>query len=143
MTSTSNNNRDVLIYISLLIRSDKVPPVEVKDSHNIYHNVFSFTNRLHVKAASMDPAILQQDIESCLLGVADDWYTNQLSHVFRVGLRSDTNGVKEWCDALEVRFRHGCYLALRCKHSWSLQGIHITKQQATHVCSLPCSACGL
>ncbi len=80
-------------------------PVEVKETHNIYHNVFSFTNRLRVKATTMDPATLRQNIESCLLGAADDWYTNQLTHISRVGLRSDPDGVKEWCDALEARFR--------------------------------------
>ena len=49
-----------------------VSSVEVKDSHNIYHNVFSFINRLQVKAASIDPAVLRQNIELCLLGAADD-----------------------------------------------------------------------
>lgn len=53
----------------------------------------------------MDATLLRQNIESCLLGAADDWYTNQLNHLSRVGLRSDANGVKEWCDALESRFR--------------------------------------
>lgn len=50
----------------------QAPPVEVKDSHNIYHNVFGFTNRLRVKAASMDAATLRQNIELYLLGAADD-----------------------------------------------------------------------
>ena len=81
------------------------PAIEVKDNHNIYHNVFSFTNRLRVKATTMDAAMLRQNLDSCLLGAADLWYTNELAHVFRVGLRNDTNGVKEWCDALESRFR--------------------------------------
>lgn len=80
-------------------------PVEVKETHNVYHNVFSFTNRLRVKATTMDPIMLRQNVESCLLGAADDWYTNQLTHISRVGLRNDPDGVKEWCDALEARFR--------------------------------------
>lgn len=53
----------------------------------------------------MDATLLRQNIESCLLGAADDGYTNQLNHLSRVGLRSEANGVKEWCDALESRFR--------------------------------------
>ena len=70
-------------------------PVEVKETHNIYHNVFSFTNQLRVKVTSIDAATLCQNIESCLLGAADDWYTNQLTHISRIGLRNDPDGVKE------------------------------------------------
>ena len=81
------------------------PAVEVKDNHNVYHNVFSFTNRLRVKVTSMDATILRQNLDSCLLGTAEHWYTNELTHISRVGLRNDPDGVKEWCDALESRFR--------------------------------------
>ena len=38
---------------------DKVMPVEVKDSYNIYHNVFSFTVRLRVKATTIDTSLLR------------------------------------------------------------------------------------
>ena len=81
------------------------PAIEVKDNHNIYHNVFSFTNRLRVKATTMDPTVLQQNLDSCLLGAAENWYTNELAHLSRIGLRNDNDGVKEWCNALEARFR--------------------------------------
>ena len=47
-------------------------PVEVKETHNIYHNVFSFTNRLRVKMTSIDAVMLCQNIESCLLGAVDN-----------------------------------------------------------------------
>lgn len=80
-------------------------PVEVKDNHNIYHNVFSFTSRLRVKATTMDPSVLRLNLDSCLLGSADDWFTNQLTHASRQGLRHDPDGVKGWCDTLEERFR--------------------------------------
>lgn len=56
----------------------QVIPVESKNNYNIYHNVFSFTNRLRVKATSMDAAVLRQNLDACLLGAADNWYTNQL-----------------------------------------------------------------
>ena len=80
-------------------------PIEVKDNHNVYHNVFSFTNRLRVKATTMDSAVLRQNLDACLLGAAEHWYTNELAHLSRIGLRNDTDGVKEWCNALEARFR--------------------------------------
>ena len=48
-----------------------VPSIEVKENHNIYHNVFSFTNRLRVKADTMDVALLRQNLDACLLGSAE------------------------------------------------------------------------
>ena len=41
-----------------------VEAVEVKDDKQIYHNFFSFTNRLCVKATIMDPTILRQNLEA-------------------------------------------------------------------------------
>ena len=93
-------------------------PVEVKDNYNVYHNVYSFTQRLRVKATTMDTALLRRNLESYLLGTADAWYTNELTHLSRLGLRNadnknnannhnddPDNGIKEWCRALENRFR--------------------------------------
>ncbi len=85
--------------------SSQGPAIEVKENHNVYHNVFSFTNRLRVKVTTIDAATLRQNVDSCLLGAAEHWYTNELTHISRVGLRNDPDGVKEWCDALEGRFR--------------------------------------
>ena len=80
-------------------------PIEGKDNYNTYHNIFSFTNRVRVKATTMDPAALRQNLNACLLGAAEHWYINKLAHLSRIGLRNDTDGVKEWCDALKARFR--------------------------------------
>ena len=82
-----------------------IMPVDVKDTYNIYYNVFSFTNRLRVKETTIDPALLRQHLDTCLLGTADTWYTNELSYISRISLRNDLNGVKEWYNALEERFR--------------------------------------
>lgn len=113
-------------------------PVEVKDTHNVYHNVFGFTNRLRVKATTMDAATLRQNIESCLLGAADDWYTNQLTHISRVGLRNDPDGVKEWCDALEARFRDspGKSLTLLESVRYTVRDARNKKDPADYVSSI-------
>ena len=79
------------------------PSTDKRD--RVYHNVFSFTNRLRVKAAAMDVAQLRAGLDACLLGRADKWYTEELEHLERVGLRADENGIEEWCRALENRFR--------------------------------------
>lgn len=81
------------------------PAVEVKDNQNVYHNVFSCTTRLRVKATTMRTSLLRQNLDSCLLDAAENWYTNELAHLSRIDLRNDINGVKEWCNALEARFR--------------------------------------
>ena len=61
----------------------KLPPVEPVKDHNIYHNVFSFTNRLRVKSTTMDVALLRQNLDACLLGAADTWYNTELNHPTR------------------------------------------------------------
>ena len=53
----------------------------------------------------MNASVLRQNLNTCLLGATENWYTNELAHLSRIGLRNDTNGVKEWCNTLEARFR--------------------------------------
>ena len=48
---------------------------------------------------------MRQNLDKCFLGAADTWYTHELSYLSRLGLQNDPDGVKEWCDALEARFR--------------------------------------
>ena len=48
-----------------------VPVIEVKENHNVYHNVFSFTNRLRVKADIMNTTMLRQNLDAYLLGTAE------------------------------------------------------------------------
>ena len=79
--------------------------IETKESKTIYHNVFSFTNQLHVKAIPENAIFLRKNLNTCLLGKADRWYTEELDHLVRSGLCNDPDGVTEWCSALERRFR--------------------------------------
>ena len=115
-----------------------VPAIEVKENHNIYHNVYSFTNRLRVKADSMDVTLLRQNLDACLLGSAEQWYTNELSHMIRAGLRNDQNGVKEWCDALESRFRDSPDKSLSIVEAirYTIRDIRARKNPADYVASI-------
>ena len=115
-----------------------VPAIEVKDNHNVYHNVYSFTNRLRVKVDTMDAALLRQNLDSCLLGTADSWYTNELSHVIRVGLKNDQNSVKEWCDALEARFRDspGRSLSIVEAIRYTVKDVRARKDPSDYVTSI-------
>ncbi|RKF57545.1 hypothetical protein OnM2_073031b [Erysiphe neolycopersici] len=76
------------------------PAVEIRDTHNIYHNVFSFTNRLRVKR-STDNSIVR-NLDECLLGEANQWYIEEISQIMRNGLRVGT--IEDWCNILEKRF---------------------------------------
>lgn len=49
-----------------------VPTIEVKDHHNVYHNIFSFINRLRIKITTIDTAALRQNLNSYLLNTADN-----------------------------------------------------------------------
>ena len=77
---------------------------EIKDGQQIYHNVFAFTNRLHVKAMTMNPALLRNNLDVCLMSQADIWYFIKLNHLLRMSLHTGT-GVDKWCRALEAQFR--------------------------------------
>lgn len=44
---------------------------------------------------------MRQQLDEFLLGQADTWYNQELNHLARLGLRSDENGIEEWCRALE------------------------------------------
>ncbi|KAI9885632.1 MAG: T-complex protein 1 subunit beta [Watsoniomyces obsoletus] len=71
--------------------------VETKDNDQVYHNVYSFTNRVRVKSATMDAAVLRRNLDSCLRGRAETWYTEQLTDLQRIGLHPDPAGVTQWC----------------------------------------------
>ncbi|KAI9878714.1 MAG: hypothetical protein M1830_010719 [Pleopsidium flavum] len=77
--------------------------VEVRDSKKIYHNVLSFTDHIRLKATMMNTVTLRKDLETHLLGKADNWYTKELNHLSRLGLQSVN--LEEWCKALENQFR--------------------------------------
>ena len=44
-------------------------------------------------------------IDSIFSETANNWYTNQLTEPFRVNFRNGFEKLKQWCDALEIRFR--------------------------------------
>ena len=65
--------------------------IEEKGS-NVYYDVFSFTDRLRFKANSIDADVMRQNINACLLGTAQDWYT-KLDRLSKCGLRHAPNGI--------------------------------------------------
>ena len=49
--------------------------VEIKENHTVYHNVFSFINRLQVKVFNSKASKIGPNLNTCLLGKAKLWYT--------------------------------------------------------------------
>ena len=90
-----------------------------------YHNVHSFIARIQVAVLTRDAATMRQNLDLCLKGEAQDWWTNQLAHVTQVGIMSDNTGVEEWIRALEKQFREAPSVALG-----KLQGMRYTVQDA-------------
>lgn len=76
-----------------------------RDDKMIYRDVFSFTRRLRVYATSYGATVVQRMIPRCLLGRANRWYVDELSDATRSRLDRTKDGVEEWCDLLEGRFR--------------------------------------
>ena len=69
--------------------------VEIKENHQIYYNVFTFTNRIQVKAlTSRNPRILRKNLNTCLLGKAQSWFSEELNNMSWSELHNDPNGVE-------------------------------------------------
>lgn len=115
--------------------SDK-EPVEVKETHQLYHNVFSFTNQLRAQAITLDIAILHTHLPSCLIGKAERWYTEELSNITRLGLQSIS--IDEWCSLLERRFRDppGKSLAVLERERYTIQDVRRQRDPTDYVQSI-------
>ena len=81
-----------------------------------YRNVHSFIARIKVTMLSRDVPTIWQNLDNCLKGEAQDWWTNQLAHVTRVSIMYDTNDLDEWIKALEKQFREAPSVALGKLH---------------------------
>ena len=107
LTAASNGSTNMPAFmvrdVGYFDPNSDTEPVEIKEMHQVYHNVFTFTNRLKAKAVTMDATLLRNNLTSCLTGEAKRWYTEEISHITRIGLQN--TGINEWCDLLEQRFR--------------------------------------
>jgi len=76
-----------------------------KDNKNYYRNVYSFTNRVRVAAATQDAKQIHQNLDANLHEEVELWWNTQLSEVTCLGLMAHFNSIKEWCKTLEKRFK--------------------------------------
>ena len=113
-------------------------PIEVRDTYNVYYNIFSFTARLRIKATTIDKAFLQQNVDACLLGAADKWYTTQIKYATRQGFRFDPKGIECWCNVLEVRFRESPSRSLLMLENirYTIKDIYNRRDPADYVASI-------
>jgi len=83
------------------------PSVQVHDGKTTYHNVYSFTNRVKSKIQNVNTGPwmatnVAANLDQCLRGKAESWYTNELSATTRDGLKLS---ITNWCTDLETRFK--------------------------------------
>lgn len=81
--------------------------VETRDNGTIYHNIFSFTQRVKVMTNDDTTSIwygpkIDRHLHQCLLGNAEQWFTNVISQTTRAGMMTN---IDLWCTELEKRFR--------------------------------------
>ena len=80
--------------------------VELKDGYQIFHDVWSFTERVKLKAITPELLkVIHENLDAYLLGKAERWYTSETDAVYKSGLRNDPDSCTLWCKALESRFR--------------------------------------
>ena len=92
--------------IGLFDPNTELDAVESKDGTQVFHNVWAFTNRVRVKASTPETSrLIRENLDTCLIGKAERWHTEELNNIYRSGLRNDPQGIELWCKALEDRFR--------------------------------------
>lgn len=67
--------------------------VENVDNSTVYHNVFSFIARVKAKAwgvieGNFSANRVASQLDQCLKGKAELWYTNEISRTTRAGLKA-------------------------------------------------------
>ncbi|KAI1000086.1 hypothetical protein K3495_g8113 [Podosphaera aphanis] len=89
--------------------------ISYNKEQSAYQNVFSFTARIRAKTADISsgvwtPENVAKNLDNCLRGKAETWYTNELSATTRAGLKTNLD---YWCTELEHRFKESPIVALR------------------------------
>jgi hypothetical protein len=93
--------------------TDTILLVEASQGITTYRNVFSFTARVRLKAETN--ANLAENLDRCLKGEAEMWYTDEPSPADRARLKT---GIDIWCSELEARFRCLSSTALNRLNEW-------------------------
>lgn len=72
---------------------------------------------------------MRQNLDKYFLGAVDTWYTHELSHLSCLGLQNNPDGVKEWYNALETRFRNSLGKSLSVLESirYSIKEVRVRK----------------
>ena len=107
-----NNDRFRPASVGFFDPDGDAKAIEVTEGKTIYHNVFSFTSRVRVKTSSAnanDATSVARNLDQCLLGKAERWYTEEISDTTRDGMQ---NNINNWCTELENRFRQAPGMAL-------------------------------
>ena len=76
-----------------------------REDKTYYRSVYAFTNRVKVVDSTKEQGRVQQNLDTCLRGEAERWWTTEIDRTTRTGLIHDPQGVRGWTKALEKRFK--------------------------------------
>ena len=86
----------------------------MKNNYNIYHNVFSFTQRLWAIAVDEMVFIITKNLHFCLMNIVNSWYINELNddsrRIYKIGF------IQQWCIVLKRWFKESANQALTKFH---------------------------
>ena len=77
--------------------------IDMKNNYNIYHNVFSFTQKLQMIVINEMIFVISKNLYFCLMNVVNSWYINELNDDFRRIYKIDS--IQQWCIVLKKRFK--------------------------------------
>ena len=115
-----------------------------KDGKNYYRDVYIFTNRLRVVVLTRDAAKIRQNLDICLRGEAEQWWNIEVDEVICIGLIHHLNGVEQWCQALEKRFKTSSSEAFNKFNSvrFTVEDVRSRRSPAEYVNTLVAAAKG-
>ena len=77
--------------------------IKIKNNYNIYHNIFSFTQKLWMITVNEMVFIITKNLHFCLINIADSWYINKLNDdfywIYKIGF------IQQWCIVLKKQFK--------------------------------------
>ena len=103
-----------------------------------YCNVHSFIAWIKIVILSWDILTIWQNLNNCLKREAQDWWTNQLTHIIRVSIMYDINDLDEWIKALKKRFWEASSVALNKLHKmkYIIQNTYNERESSEYITAI-------
>ena len=99
----------------------------MKNNYNIYHNIFSFTQKLQAIVVNEMAFIVAKNLHFCLMNIVNNWYINKLNDDSRRIYKIDS--IQQWCIFLKKRFKKSVNQTLTKFHQIQYIIVNVRKRR--------------